>query len=60
MRDRGFWACLPILAGLFLMFMGTPAAAQGIGIDAGAASDSLGHAGTVSDRWRYTLEMSDA
>jgi hypothetical protein len=36
------------------MFMGTPAAAQGIGIDAGAASDSLGHAGAVSDRWRYT------
>ncbi len=39
------------------MFVTTPVAAQGIGIDAGAASDSLGHAGTVSDRWRYTLGL---
>ncbi len=57
MRDRIVWACLPILAGLFLMFMATPAAARGIGIDSGAAPDSLGHAGTASDRWHYTLGL---
>ena len=57
MRDRSVWACLPILAGLFLMFVTTPAAAQGVGIDAGA-SDSLGDvSGGPSDRWRYTLGL---
>ena len=57
MRDRGVWACLPILAGLLLMFVAAPAAAQGIGIDAGA-SDSLGGvSGEASDRWRYTLGL---
>ena len=57
MSNRSVWACLPIHAGLFLMFMGTPAAAQGIGIDAGAASDSLGPVGAASDRWHYTLGL---
>ncbi len=57
MRDRNVWACLPILTGLLLMFVTAPAAAQGIGIDAGA-SDSLGDvSGGPSDRWRYTLGL---
>ncbi len=54
MRD---WVCWPILAGVFLMFMITPAAAQGIGIVAGA-SDSLGEvSGEPSDRWSYTVGL---
>ncbi len=57
MRDRSVWACLPILASLFSMFMVMPASAQGIGIDSGAAGDSLGPTGEVSDRWHYTLGL---
>ncbi len=39
------------------MFVATPAAAQGVGIDAGV-SDSLGDvSGGPSDRWRYTLGL---
>ena len=56
MRDRNVSACLPILAGLFLMFMTTPALAQGI--DAGV-SDSLGDVSSAGpqDKWRFTVGL---
>ncbi len=45
------------MAGLLTLAFATPAAAQGVGIDAGA-SDSLGDvSGGPSDRWRYTLGL---
>jgi len=57
MRDRNVWACLPILAGLFLMFMTTPTSAQ-VSVDTGAASDSLVQvAEAASDKWRYTVGL---
>ncbi len=58
MRDRSVWACLPILAGLFLMFVTTPAAAQEVAIDAGASPDSVVQvAEAATDKWRYTVGL---
>ena len=57
MRDRSVWARLPILAGLFLMLVTTPASAQ-VSVDTGAAPDSVVQvAEAASDKWRYTVGL---
>ena len=61
MRGWGLWACLPIVAGVSLMLLAAPAAAQGLSFDT-EVPDTLGHVSGEAppDRWRYTVGLGVA
>ena len=48
---------LVAMTGLLSLVFVSPALAQGVGIDSGAAPDSLGQVEEASDRWQYTLGL---